>query len=251
MVRNVIGSVLALAGAAAAVLSPFRAWYDGRHGSDIRVADLFNGVTGNSAALGESLLLPVAFAALVTLIGVALRSRPPVALAGLVVLGFTILWMVRQGMAAGSLSVDGHGGGLGLGVAYSLGGGLVLLLAAVVMSGRRRYGRPSLDDLPPMVPVPDGPAPQDWDPPYGAGPYGSQQYGSHQNGAQPYGAQPYGAQPYGSGPYGSGPYDSGPYGAHPYASERDRSHPDEDTQTLGTVGPGYDDADPRRDNPPR
>ncbi|MET9915964.1 hypothetical protein ABZZ04_02640 [Streptomyces sp. NPDC006435] len=32
MIRNVLGSVLALAGAAAAVLSPFRDWYDGRPG---------------------------------------------------------------------------------------------------------------------------------------------------------------------------------------------------------------------------
>ncbi|MFF7335825.1 hypothetical protein ACFZAT_00660 [Streptomyces sp. NPDC008163] len=32
MIRNVLGAVLALAGAAAAVLSPFRDWYDGRLG---------------------------------------------------------------------------------------------------------------------------------------------------------------------------------------------------------------------------
>ncbi|MGW3623763.1 hypothetical protein [Streptomyces sp. NPDC000880] len=45
MTRNIIGSFLALVGAAAAVWSPFRGWYDGRHGRDYRVQDLFNGIT--------------------------------------------------------------------------------------------------------------------------------------------------------------------------------------------------------------
>ena len=84
MVRNVMGSLLALAGAAAAVWSPFRAWYDGRHGSDIRVNDLFTGVgvTDHDAALLGSLFLPMGFAALLTLLGVLVRSRLVVALAG-------------------------------------------------------------------------------------------------------------------------------------------------------------------------
>ncbi|MFF3392265.1 hypothetical protein ACFYW1_15230 [Streptomyces sp. NPDC002669] len=38
MIRNVLGAVLALAGAAAAVLSPFRDWYDGRPGPGWGVA---------------------------------------------------------------------------------------------------------------------------------------------------------------------------------------------------------------------
>ncbi len=49
MIRNVLGAVLALAGAAAAVLSPFRDWYDGRLGRHYRLGgDLFTGtgVTG-------------------------------------------------------------------------------------------------------------------------------------------------------------------------------------------------------------
>ncbi|WP_351226933.1 hypothetical protein [Streptomyces sp. NPDC002133] len=136
MVRNVIGSVLALAGATAAVWSPFRAWYDGRHGSDYRVQDLFQGITDAEATITTSILLPFAFAALVTLVGVMLRSRWLVCLAGLVVLGFTILWTVRQGQAAGSLTVGGDGPTLGDGVANALGGGVLLLLGAVVMSGR-------------------------------------------------------------------------------------------------------------------
>ncbi|MGA4958542.1 hypothetical protein [Streptomyces lavendulocolor] len=137
MVRNVIGSILALVGAAAAVWSPFHAWYDGRHGRDYRVADLFGGISRAEADLWTSIVLPFAFAALVTLVGLALRSRVLIALAGLIVLAFAILWMVRQGQAAGSLSVESDGSGLGQGVALALGGGLLLLLGAAVMSGRR------------------------------------------------------------------------------------------------------------------
>lgn len=136
MIRNVVGSVLALAGATAAVWSPFRAWYDGRHGRDYPIEDLFTGITDAKAEVIGSILLPFAFAAVLTVVGVVLRSRLLVALAGAVVLGFTVLWMVRVGQAEGGLTVSGDGRGLGDGVANALGGGALLLLGAVVMSGR-------------------------------------------------------------------------------------------------------------------
>ncbi|MDT9692461.1 hypothetical protein Q5762_29845 [Streptomyces sp. P9(2023)] len=157
MVRNVIGSVLALAGATAAVWSPFRAWYDGRHGSDYRIEDLFGGITDVRAEVIGSLLLPFAFAAVVTLLGVVLRSRLLVAFAGLVVLGFTILWMVRVGQAEGSLTVGGDGTGLGDGVANAFGGGLLLLLGALVMSGRTRARSMPLEPEPTYPVHPDQP----------------------------------------------------------------------------------------------
>ncbi len=140
MVRNALGSVLALAGATAAVWSPFRAWYDGRHGSAYRIDDLFSGISADKAAVAGSMLLPFAFAALVTLVALVLRSRALLVVAGLVVLGFTILWMVRQGQAAGHLTVDSSGNGLGQGVGIALGGGLLLLIAAALMPPRRRVG---------------------------------------------------------------------------------------------------------------
>ncbi|WP_407552119.1 hypothetical protein QOM21_20745 [Streptomyces sp. Pv4-95] len=155
MVRNVLGGLIALIGAAAAVWSPFRPWYDGRHGSDIRIDDLFGGITDSGAELFGSLLLPMLFAAVLTLIGVMLRARLMVALAGVVVLGFTILWMIRQGQAEGQLTA-GTDGGLGLGAAAALGGGVLLLLGALIMRGRRHrvddgryddgyYGQPERD----------------------------------------------------------------------------------------------------------
>ncbi|MFH9294184.1 hypothetical protein [Streptomyces sp. NPDC017520] len=144
MIRNVLGSVVALAGAASAVLSPFRDWYAGRAGQDYRVEDLFGGITAAGSGVLVSMLLPFLAATLLVVVGVALRSRLVVALAGLVVLGFTILWMVRQGQAAGSLVVAGDGSGLQVGVVNALAGGVLMLIGALLMSGRgRRSGRRS------------------------------------------------------------------------------------------------------------
>ncbi|MFD3723178.1 hypothetical protein [Streptomyces sp. NPDC058674] len=138
MIRNAVGSLLGLLGAAAAVWSPFRAWYDGRRGRDYRVQELFSGagITDGRASLFGSLLLPFVLAAVLALVAVVLRSRLLMALAGVVVLGFAALWMVRQGQAAGSLSVGGDGRGLGDGLANAFGGGALLILGAAVMRGR-------------------------------------------------------------------------------------------------------------------
>ncbi|MGX1757728.1 hypothetical protein ACWIG5_12600 [Streptomyces lydicus] len=234
MVRNVLGSLIALAGAAAAVWSPFRPWYDGRHGSDVRIEDLFNGITHNGAALFGSVLLPMAFAALLTLIGVALRSRALITVAGLVVLGFTILWMVRQGQATSELTAGARG--LGVGVASALGGGALLLLGALVMRGRGRrvrdrgyderqyddgrYG-PSAHDDPygrrapydPYTPYPPG-TPEPWD---GGRP-----------GAEEWNPEPY---PTGPGPAGPGPTGHPPGPAAPGGPDRGAPGPYEDTPT--------------------
>lgn len=164
MARNVLGSILALIGATAAVWSPFRAWYDGRHGRYYRLGDLFSGsgVTDVRAGLFASLFLPFVVAAVITLVGVLLRSRLLVALAGVIVLGFTVLWMVRVGQFEGGLSVDSDGNGLGLGVAGAFAGGVLLLVGAGVMRGRGRR-RDHLTTVPPSEPTappPGGAAPE-------------------------------------------------------------------------------------------
>ncbi|WP_434591010.1 hypothetical protein [Streptomyces sp. A5-4] len=167
MVRSFLGWILALVGATAAVLSTCHAWLGDRRGRDYRIEDLFNGITGTHAQLVGSIILPFAFAAVVTLIGLLLRSRPLVALAGTVVLGFTILWMVRTGMAEGGLAVNSDGTGLKLGVAYALGGGLLLLLAAGVLRGRRGGGAGAAPaDPAEEEPRPWYPAPDESQPPY-------------------------------------------------------------------------------------
>ncbi|MFJ6233143.1 hypothetical protein ACIQH0_03535 [Streptomyces griseus] len=146
MIRNVLGSLVALAGAASAVLSPFRDWYAGRAGQDYRVEDLFGGITAAESGVLVSMLLPFLAAALLVIAGLVLRSRLVVALAGLVVLGFTVLWMVRQGQAAGSLVVAGDGSGLQVGVVNALAGGVLMLIGALLMSGRGRQVRRSRRD---------------------------------------------------------------------------------------------------------
>ncbi|MFD9503127.1 hypothetical protein [Streptomyces sp. NPDC060035] len=167
MIRNVLGSVLALLGAAAAVQSPFQNWYDGRLGRDYRIQDLFNGISGTSSSVLGSILLPFLFAALVALVGVVFRSRWVVAVAGLIVLGFTVLWMVRQGQATGSLTVGGDGSGLRMGVAQAAAGGVLLVLGALVMSGRRGVrARRS----PAPYPVPPDDRPDTWPPTQEPGP---------------------------------------------------------------------------------
>lgn len=155
MLRNISGSLLALIGAVLAVWSPFRAWYGGRQGSDIRVDGLFTGAgatTADATPLG-SLLLPLAFAALLALLGVLLRSRLAVGAAGVLVLGVTVLWMVRQGQAAGQLTAGGDG--LGAGAGAAVGSGVLLLLGCCVMPGRSpRYAAAAAASPPASAPAP-------------------------------------------------------------------------------------------------
>ncbi|MER7173569.1 hypothetical protein [Streptomyces mesophilus] len=160
-VRNVLGSVLALAGAAAVVWSPFRAWYDGRLGRDYRIDELFSadGVTDDKAQLFGSLFLPFLFVAMVTLVGVVVRSRLLLAFAGIVAMGFAVLWMVRVGQAEGSLSVDADGNGLDVGAGSAFVGGAMILLAALIMSGRPRRAAPAPAAPASTVPTLDGPDP--------------------------------------------------------------------------------------------
>ncbi|MFJ8918165.1 hypothetical protein [Streptomyces sp. NPDC102415] len=169
MIRNVLGSVVALVGAAAAVQSPFHSWFGDRLGRDYRIQDLFDGISGVSSSVMGSILLPFLFAALVTLVGVVLRLRWVVVLAGLIVIGFTVLWMVRQGQEAGSLTVDGDGNGLGWGVAQALAGGLLLLLGALLMSGRRKRAARERYTADPY-PVPPDDRPDTWPPTQEPGP---------------------------------------------------------------------------------
>jgi hypothetical protein len=136
--RNLIGSLLALIAAAAAVYSTFVPWFNSRNGNDFRLEDLlWNGITTTSSGLWVSLFLPMLAAAILTLVGVVLRMRTLVMFAGLIVAGFTVLWLVREGLALGTLSV-GETGVINRGVAFALGSSLLLFLSAGLMAGRRK-----------------------------------------------------------------------------------------------------------------
>ncbi|MFF2328269.1 MULTISPECIES: hypothetical protein [unclassified Streptomyces] len=236
MIRNVLGSVLALVGAAAAVLSPFRDWYDGRLGRHYRIEELFTGtgVTAGRPGLLGSIFLAFLVAAVLTVVGVVLRSRLLVAAAGVVVLGFTVLWMVRQGLAAGSLSVASDGSGLWWGVAGAVGGGVLLLLGAALMSGRhggRRGGRrPSRTGSDRPYPAPGTEHPDTWPPTQEPGP-------SVQTSTLP---EPE-AEPY------TGPAPTGRPDAHGDPASAGRPAPEDQDTAPHPVAP---DADHGEDRPP-
>jgi len=108
--RNMIGSILALLGAAATLVSPWQGWYDGRHGSTYKFWEVFgNGVTPSKSGVTDSVFLVFLVTAVITVLGVLLRSRAVVLLAGVVAFGFGILWMVRQGQVPASSSSPAAG----------------------------------------------------------------------------------------------------------------------------------------------
>lgn len=64
-------------------------------------------MTDSGAGLFASMFLPLLVGAVLAVLGVVFRSRLLVLAAGIITLGFAILWMVRQGQAEGSLTVTG------------------------------------------------------------------------------------------------------------------------------------------------
>ncbi|MEV6104061.1 hypothetical protein AB0M28_04995 [Streptomyces sp. NPDC051940] len=139
--RLFVGSVLALLGAAAAVYSPFRPWYDGRLGQHYAVDDLFDGITDARSSLIGSIFLIMLAAAVVAVLGVLRRSRLVIGVAGLIVLGTLLLWMIRQGQISDGLSITTTGDGLGAGVAYAFGAAALMLLGAGVLGRQSRTAR--------------------------------------------------------------------------------------------------------------
>ncbi|GAA1952169.1 hypothetical protein [Catenulispora subtropica] len=134
-VRNIIGSVLAVVGAALTLVSPWQAWYNGRHGSTYKFYEVFGtGITASKSGIMDSVFLVFLITAIVTVVGVVMRSRVVVGVAGVIAFGFTILWMIRQGNAAGELTISSNSRGLGVGVAFAFGGSLLMIIGALVMT---------------------------------------------------------------------------------------------------------------------
>ena len=156
MIRNILGSLLALAGATAAALSPFRAWYDGRHGSGIRVDDLFRhvGVTTRTRPCSAPSSCRWASPRCSPFWAYSGGRGWWSALAGCLVLGVTVLWMVRQAQFSHSLTAGGDGLGTGVG-RRSRAGCCSSRGPSCSPGGAAPAGEPE-------VPLPDGPPP---DPP--------------------------------------------------------------------------------------
>jgi hypothetical protein len=130
--RRLIGLVLVVAAAVAAVWSAFIAWYGPRDGSDIRIQDLFDHLTLQKADTFGSLLIPLAISAVLVLAGIVVWWRWLWALGGLVAIATAILWGVRQ-----SQTFDGlHANLMGNGPATAACAGAAMLIAAVVATAR-------------------------------------------------------------------------------------------------------------------
>ena len=138
--RNIIGGLLALVGAALTLVSPWQPWYNNRHGSTYKFYEVFgSGITPSGSGIMDSVFLVFLVTAALTVVGVLLGSRALVGFAAVVAFGFAVLWMVRQGQAAGELTVTGaNNRGLGSGVAYAFAGGLLMVIGSLVMVGRPR-----------------------------------------------------------------------------------------------------------------
>lgn len=157
--RKLIGSVLAVLGAAATLVSPWQGWYGGRHGSTYKFWEVFgNGITVSRSGVTDSVFLVFLVAAVITVVGVLLRSGAVAVLGGVVALGFTVLWMVRQGQAAGELVVGGGGRGLGVGAAWALGGSALMIVGGLLMGARRRTRTVPASTTSPVTRAPDSPA---------------------------------------------------------------------------------------------
>ncbi|MGP3967315.1 hypothetical protein [Streptomyces sp. 6N223] len=136
--REALGSLLAAAAAALALVSPLLDWYGDRRGRDFELTELFSpdGITADEAGLLTGVFLAMLVAAVLLLTAATLRWAWLMALASLIVLGITILWMVRQYQVADALSVSRDG--LGEGVGCALVAGVLALVAAAATYGRGR-----------------------------------------------------------------------------------------------------------------
>jgi hypothetical protein len=120
------------------LISPWQAWYNNRHGSTYKFYEVFgSGITVSRSGIMDSVFLIFLITAILAVAGVLIRSRALVLLSGVIALGFTILWMVRQGQAAGELTITGaNNRGLGSGVAWAFGGSLLMIIGSLLMPGR-------------------------------------------------------------------------------------------------------------------
>ncbi|MER7848214.1 hypothetical protein ABTZ03_30220 [Kitasatospora sp. NPDC096077] len=136
MRRVAVASLLALAGAAALVLSAFQPWYEKSDPRSVPIADLFQGFSPDrTATTGTSMMIPLAAGAAIAALALLVRSRLVMLLAGLLALATCVLWTVQKALEVAPVSFDITDLHTGLWNAY--GGVLLLLIAVAVLPPRR------------------------------------------------------------------------------------------------------------------
>ena len=138
MFRRVLASILILVGGAAALFSVARPWYKGREGSTYQLSDLFSNIGATRASFANSLWVPMIVASAFALLAFAWQHAWMALVAAVIVLGFTILWIVQQARADGQFVIASNGQGINQGVTEALVGGLFLLIGGLVMPTRAR-----------------------------------------------------------------------------------------------------------------
>lgn len=143
--RRLIGLVLVVAAAVAAVCSAFLGWYGGRDGTHIRVQDLFDQISPQNADSLSSVLIPLAVSAVLVLAGIIVWWRWLWALAGLVAIATVVLWATRQAQTVSGL----HAAAMGNGPLLAAYAGGVMILASAIATPRSKTAHPAPDRLSP------------------------------------------------------------------------------------------------------
>ncbi|MCE7079031.1 hypothetical protein [Streptomyces sp. ST2-7A] len=148
-IRSFIAIPLAVIGAAMVVLGSFRPWYGDRLGREIPPAEVFGTPPPPGETIGAAAgLLPLLIAAgTLAVLGLLLRSRLLIGLAGVIGLVLTSLWLLNTYQLENSLLLGGAG--LGSGALLALLGGGLLVAAAAVMPGPWLVWE-RVDPLPPV-----------------------------------------------------------------------------------------------------
>lgn len=143
--RRLLGLVLVVVAAAAAVWSAFVDWYGTRDGTDIRLQDLFNGITLTTADSLGSLLIPMLVSAVLVLAGIVVWWRWLWALGGIVAIATAVLWVVRQAQTVPGL----HASLVGAGPWMAASAGALMMLASVIATARGSQTRREPERLSP------------------------------------------------------------------------------------------------------
>ncbi|MGH8776204.1 MAG: hypothetical protein ACRDWI_13905 [Jiangellaceae bacterium] len=133
--RRTAGAVVGALGGAGVAASAYLEWLDDQTPRDMPLERLFQTeISGGSSSYWTSVAAPLAIAGVIALIGLVLRSRLVLTVAGLVGLATLALWIVMTAidLSPDDLEASDYQPGVWVCVA-----GLVVLLIGIVGMGRR------------------------------------------------------------------------------------------------------------------